>query len=51
MSVQYLAQLTTGSVEPESVIEEFNEALYRAGLQDVMDIKQEQLDEWLKNKE
>ena len=48
---QYLAQLTTGSVEPEAVIEEFNEALYKAGLQDVMDAKQEQLDEWLKNKE
>ncbi len=47
---QYLAQLTTGSVEPEAVIAEFNEALYKAGLQDVMDAKQEQLEEWLKNK-
>lgn len=48
---QYLAQLTTGSVEPNAVIDEFNEALYRVGLQDVMDAKQEQLNQWLESQQ
>ena len=30
-------------------IAEFNEKLYAAGLQDIMDAKQEQLDAWLAN--
>jgi putative aldouronate transport system substrate-binding protein len=34
-------------VHPESGIAEFNDALYDAGLQDVIDEKQRQLDAWL----
>ncbi len=44
---QYIGQITTGSVEPGPAIEEFNKALYDAGLQDIIDAKQEQLDAWL----
>ncbi len=44
---QYLAQITTGTVDPGPAIEEFNQALYNAGLQDIIDAKQEQLDAWL----
>ncbi len=47
VSTQYIAQLTTGSVDPERGIEDFNNALYQAGLQEIMDAKQEQLDAWL----
>ena len=46
----YYNALTTGSIgvdKVESTIEDFNEALYAAGLQDVIDAKQEQLDQWL----
>lgn len=46
----YRAALNTGSVgsaNVESTIQKLNEALYAAGLQDVMDAKQKQLDEWL----
>lgn len=43
---EYLPPLTTGSVDPETGIAEFNEALYNAGLQTVIDEKQRQLDEW-----
>ncbi len=46
---RYIGQITTGSVEPGPAIEEFNEELYKAGIQDIIDTKQEQLDEWLKN--
>lgn len=46
---EMLLTITTGSVEPEAAIEEFNEALYQSGLQKVMDEKQAQLDEWLAN--
>lgn len=38
---------STGSAKVESTIQKLNEALYAAGLQDVMDAKQEQLDKWL----
>ena len=44
---QYIGQITTGSVDPEPAIEDFNQALYNAGLQDIIDAKQEQLDAWL----
>lgn len=44
---QYIGQITTGSVDPEPAIEDFNQALYNAGLQDIIDAKQKQLDEWL----
>lgn len=46
----YRAALETGSVgaaNVESTLKELNDALYAAGLQDVMDAKQVQLDEWL----
>lgn len=44
---QYIASICTGSVDPEPMIKEMNEALYDAGLQEIMDAKQEQLDAWL----
>ena len=44
---QYIGQITTGSVDPETAIPEFNQALYDAGMQDIIDTKQEQLDAWL----
>lgn len=46
----YRAALHTGSVGADKVdetIQKLNDALYAAGLQDVMDAKQEQLDNWL----
>jgi len=46
----YRAALHTGSVGLDNVdetIKKLNDALYAAGLQDVMDAKQEQLDKWL----
>jgi putative aldouronate transport system substrate-binding protein len=46
----YRAALDTGSVgsaNVDSTIQKLNEALYAAGLQDVMDAKQKQLDDWL----
>lgn len=49
VSDQYLATIAAGAVEPEQGIKEFNDALYAAGLQKVMDEKQAQLDEWLAN--
>lgn len=45
----YRAALSTGSVgaaNVQSTIDALNDALYAAGLQDVMDAKQAQLDEW-----
>ena len=47
LSDQYLVTIASGSVDPETAIAEFNEKLYAAGLQDVIDAKQEQLDAWL----
>ena len=44
---QYLAPITTGAIDPDTAIDEFNQALYDAGLQDIIDLKQEQLDQWL----
>ena len=44
---QYKKQVAFGVVDPESGIAEFNDALYAAGLQDVIDEKQRQLDAWL----
>lgn len=37
----------TGSVDPETATRQFNADLYSAGLQTVIDLKQEQLDAWL----
>mgnify|MGYP002510419006 FL=1 len=44
---QYLAPITTGAIDPDTAIDEFNQALYDAGLQDIIDLKQEQIDQWL----
>lgn len=46
---QYMGQITTGSVDPDTAIKEFNQALYDAGLQKVIDTKQEQLNAWLES--
>lgn len=46
----YRAALETGSVgaaNVEATLQELNDALYASGLQNVMDAKQAQLDEWL----
>lgn len=44
---QYLPGLLCGSTDPETEIPAFNDALYAAGLQDIIDAKQSQLDAWL----
>jgi putative aldouronate transport system substrate-binding protein len=44
---QWYDAIGSGSVNPEEAIPQFNQALYDAGLQDVMDAKQQQLDAWL----
>lgn len=46
---RYAKDIGFGVVEIEPALEEFNDALYAAGLQTVMDEKQRQLDEWLAN--
>lgn len=49
---EYKRSLETGSVPDwEATLAEFNERLYTAGLQTVMDLKQEQLDAWLATQE
>jgi putative aldouronate transport system substrate-binding protein len=51
VSNEYRASLETGSVpDVEGTLATFNERLYAAGLQKVMDLKQTQLDEWLASK-
>jgi putative aldouronate transport system substrate-binding protein len=44
---EYRPQLATGSVDVEPTLTEFNQKLYDAGLQDVLNAVQEQLDAWL----
>ena len=44
---QYLDGLGSGALNPDQYIKEFNDALYKAGLQDVMDEKQSQLNTYL----
>ena len=52
VSDQYLKDLAFGTVKNvDSKITEFNDALYAAGLQDVMDAKQSQVDKFLASKE
>lgn len=46
---EFTKAINFGTVDVESSIAEFNEKLYAAGLQDIMDAKQEQLDAWLAN--
>lgn len=47
---QYLPGLLCGSVDPEVMIPEFRNKLKDAGLDTIITAKQNQLDEWLKNK-
>lgn len=47
---RYRRALETGSVDPDVILIKFNEELYRAGLQKVIDVKQKQLDIWLSHK-
>ncbi len=44
---QYDNDLFWGAIEPEQGLADLNSALYAAGLQDIIDAKQSQLDEWL----
>ncbi|MDN4480562.1 ABC transporter substrate-binding protein [Demequina muriae] len=46
---EYNKQLSFGSMDPDTGLAEYNEALYQAGLQDVIDEKQRQFDEYLAN--
>lgn len=47
---QYQGTINSGTVDPEKYIPEFLDALEKAGVQEIIDAKQEQLDEWLKTK-
>lgn len=47
---QYYKDIAFGAVDIDAKIKEFNDALYAAGLQKVMDEKQSQLDTWLASK-
>lgn len=44
---KYHKALMAGALEPDATLDQFNEELYAAGLQDIIDEKQSQLDEWL----
>lgn len=46
---QYVYTLCSGSMDVEEGMKEFNDALYKAGLQTVIDAKQRQLDDWIAN--
>ena len=46
---EYSSSIDCGAADPTTAIPEFNEKLYAAGLQTVMDEKQKQLNEWLEN--
>ena len=47
---QYDNDLNFGTIDTETGIKQLNDALYANGLQEIMDEKQRQLDEWLANK-
>lgn len=47
VKAQYAAALGSGSVNPEEVLPKFNEELKKAGIEKVIQTKQEQLDKWL----
>ncbi|MGB4661457.1 MAG: DUF3502 domain-containing protein, partial [Mobilitalea sp.] len=47
---QYLPSLLCGSVDPETVLPEFKDKLTTAGLETIIQAKQEQLDTWLASK-
>ena len=42
----YYKSIECGAVDPETIIPQMNSELYAAGLQEYMDEKQRQLDEW-----
>ena len=44
---QYAKNLAFGAIDPEANIDAFNDALYGAGLQTIMNERQAQLDAWL----
>ena len=48
---EYTAAIANGTVNPETEIARFNEKLYAAGLQTVIDEKQRQFDVWLAEQE
>ena len=45
----YYDAIGSGTLDPSDAIPQFNQALYEAGLQDVIRAKQSQLNEWLAN--
>lgn len=48
---EYINSIVCGVADPDEIIPEMNEKLYKAGLQKVIDEKQRQLDEWLSAQE
>ncbi|MGB4658158.1 MAG: ABC transporter substrate-binding protein [Mobilitalea sp.] len=50
VKTEYYDAIGTGLIDPATSIDDFNKALYDAGLQDVIDEKQKQLDAWLATK-
>ena len=48
---QYLPGLLCGSLDPDTGIEKFVNALNDAGYQDILAAKQEQLDAWMSQKQ
>jgi putative aldouronate transport system substrate-binding protein len=46
---QYFPGLQTGSLDPETALPEFLEKLEEAGINKIIEAKQEQLDDWLAN--
>ncbi len=47
VKAQYANALGSGSVNPDEVLDKFNEELKKAGIEKVIKTKQEQLDKWL----
>jgi putative aldouronate transport system substrate-binding protein len=47
---QYYTPLMNGVVDIDEVLPVFQQALHDAGIDDIIKCKQEQLDEWLQNK-
>ena len=50
IKTEYLYQIASGSVDVEAMSKEYNDKMYKSGLQDMMNEKQRQLDEWCKEK-
>lgn len=48
---KYIHTLGYGTIDIEQGIADFNDELYMSGLQDIIDAKQSQLDEWMASKE